>query len=100
MPTIAHNMLSNREGLVAGFYGAWPSHHHDVAPADGDVAVWEADYGVIWLHIAADQLVRLADADNFAHARHLFQRAGFECALVSGDADRSPLRSGNRVRAK
>ena len=44
-------------------------------------------------HVAAHQLVGLADADQFLHARHLVQRAGFDFAAISGDADGGALRA-------
>ena len=49
--------------------------------------------------VAADQFVRLADADQFLHARHLFQRAGLDFAMVSGDADGGALRARHGVGA-
>ena len=54
---------------------------------------------VLFLNVAADQLVRFGDADDFLHARHFFQRAGLDFALVAGDANRGALRSGNGVSA-
>ena len=47
--------------------------------------------------VAADQFVRLADADEFLHARHLVQRAGLDFAAVSGDADGGALRARHGV---
>ena len=49
--------------------------------------------------VAADQLVGLADADQFLHARHLVQRAGLDFATVSGNADGGALRARHGVGA-
>ena len=42
----------------------------------------ETDDRVVLLDVAADQFVRLGDADDFLHARHFFQRAGFDLARL------------------
>ena len=47
----------------------------------------KADDGVVFLHVAADEFVGLRDLDDFLHARHFFERALFDFALVAGDAD-------------
>ena len=49
--------------------------------------------------VAAHQLVRLADANEFLNALHLIQRAWLDFAAVSGDADGSTLRSRHGVSA-
>ena len=59
----------------------------------------KVDDRVVLLDIAADQLVGLGDADDFLHARHFVERAGFDFALVAGDADGGALRSGHGVGA-
>ena len=64
-----------------------------IAAANGGVRAGEADDGVFFLHVAADQFVGLADADDFLHAGHFFQGAGLDFALVAGDADGGALRA-------
>ena len=49
------------------------------------------------LHVAADQFVGLADADEFLHARHFVQRAGLDFAPIPGDADGGALRARHGV---
>ena len=61
--------------------------------ADGGVGAGKADDRVFFLHVAADQLVGLADPDDFLHARHLVESAGFDLRLVAGDADGGALRT-------
>ena len=57
------------------------------------VGAGKADDGVLFFHVAADQFVGLADPDDFLHARHLFERALLDFALVAGDADGGALRA-------
>ena len=68
-------------------------------PADGGVGAGKVNDRVFCLHVAADELVRLADADHFLDARHLFERAGLHFALIPGDADGGALRPGDGVSA-
>ena len=55
--------------------------------AEGGVGPGESDDRVFRLDVAADQLVGLADPDEFLYARHFVQRAGFDFAAIPGDAD-------------
>src|SRR5271157_4782932 len=57
------------------------------------------DDRVVGLGVPADQFVRFRDADNFLHARHFFERPGFDLTLVAGDADGGALRAGHGVGA-
>ena len=57
----------------------------------------KADNGIVLPEIAADQLVRLGYTDDFLHAGHFIERAGFDFALIAGDADGGSLSSGNGV---
>ena len=41
----------------------------------------------------------MRDLDDFLHARHLFERALLDFALVAGDADGGALRARHGVRA-
>ena len=56
-------------------------------------------HGVVRFHVAADQLVRLGYANNFLHARHFVERAGFDLAFVPGNANRGTFRAGDGVGA-
>src|SRR5581483_10730758 len=91
--------LRHQESRLAAFNGARSGDDRQLRPADAHLSVGEVDNGVVFLNIAADQLVGLADANDFADARHVFQRAGLDLSLISGDSDGRPLRSGYRVRA-
>ncbi len=96
----ASNVLGGSEGLVAALDGARAGHDGNLVAADGGVGIGEADDRVFFLEIAADQLVGLADADDFLHARHLVEGAGIKLGLVAGDADGGALRAGHGVRAE
>ena len=45
------------------------------------------------LDVAADQLVRFADADEFLHAWHFFERARLYFPAVASNADGRALRA-------
>ena len=68
-------------------------------PADGGVGAGESDDRVFRLDVAADQFVGFADADEFLHARHFVQRAGFNFTAIPGDADGGALRPGHGMGA-
>ena len=91
--------FGNRECLLAVLNGARPGNYRQRRAADGGVGAGKADDGVVFLNVAADQFVRLGDADDFLHARQFFQRARLDLALVAGNADGGALRAGDGVGA-
>ena len=97
--TRALDALCNRKRLLAALNRTGSGDDRELRPANRGIAPGKSNDSVLFLNVAADQLVRFRDADDFLHARHFFQRAGLDFALISGDANRSPLRSGNGVSA-
>ena len=81
----------------AAFDRAGAGDDRQISPADRRIRAGKADDRVLFLHIAADQLVGLGDLDDFRHARHLCQRILLHRALVSRDADGGPLRARHGV---
>ena len=90
-------VLGHRHGLVAIFDGAGPGDDGQIRDRRRWRPCRESDDRVFLFDVAADQFVRLADADQFLHARHLVQRAGFDFATISGDADGGALRARHGV---
>jgi hypothetical protein len=87
-----------REGLLAALDRAWPGDDGDVPSADRRIRAREADHRVLFLHVAAYQLVGFGDLDDLRHAGHLGQRILLHRPLVSSNADGGPLRSRHRMR--
>ena len=90
-------VLGHRHGLFAIFDGARSGDDGQSGPAEGGVRAGKSDDRVFLFDVAADQFVGLADADEFLHARHLVQRARFDFATVSRDADGGALRARHGV---
>jgi hypothetical protein len=67
---------------------------------DEDVAgrSWDAEDGIFFLGVAADELVGLADGNAFDDAGHGFEDAQVDGALIAGDADGGAASSGNGMR--
>src|SRR6185437_4781376 len=65
------NLLGGGESLIAGFDGAGAGDHGEVASADGGIGSGEADDGVLFLHVAAYELVGLGDGDDFGDSGKL-----------------------------
>ena len=63
------------------------SNDRESRSAESGSGARETDHRVFFFHIAADQLVRLRDLNDFLHARHFFKRALFDFALVAGNAN-------------
>src|SRR5271166_3167356 len=93
----AGDTFGGGQRLLAAFDGARAGDHGHLVAAEARVRTGEADDRVFFLHVAADELVRLADADDFLHPRHLVESAGIELRLIAGDADGGALCSGNGV---
>src|SRR5580692_74676 len=91
--------LSHSKRLLPALNGARPGDNRESRATNRGIAARETNDGVLFPEVAADQLVRLGNADHFLHARHLFQRAGLDLTLISSDADRSPLRPRDGVSA-
>src|SRR5262245_32624247 len=88
------------ERLRLAFDSAGPGDNSELAPANAGVASGKADNSVVFLDVAADELVGLGDADNFRDSGHFFEAAAFNRPLVAGDADSGAFRAGNRMGAK
>ena len=86
------------ERLLAAFDGAGPGDDRQPRPANRGVRPGKADHRVVVFDVAAHQLVRLRNLDDFLHARHLFQRALFDFALVAGNPDGSTRRARHGMR--
>src|SRR5208282_4104030 len=94
--------LGNGKRLFAGLNGAGAGDDGKVGASNRyrrtiRVSFGKLDDRAVGLGVAADQLVRLGDADDFLHSRHFFQRPGFDFALVAGNADGGALRAGHGV---
>ncbi len=94
----AMHALGRGEGLFAGLDAAGASHNRESWTADGRGGAGKGDDRVVLLDVAANQFVGLRNADDFLHARHFFERAVFEFALVAGDADGGAGGSGHGMR--
>jgi hypothetical protein len=92
--------LGDSECLFAALYGTGPGDHRQVASANRCVCSSKANDGIFFLHIAAGELVRLADADHVGHAGKIFKVAAVDFAGVAGDTDGSALRARQRMGAK
>src|SRR5262249_61643414 len=68
-------------------------------PAKTLVSPGEAGAGVLLSHVAACQLVRIGDSDDFLNARYFFERARFDLASITSNASSSPFRAWNGVGA-
>src|SRR5579883_768724 len=91
------NLFSYSKGLLARFNGAGAGNHGQVASADSGIGAGEANDRVLFLHIPADQFVRLGDANDLGDAGKLFEVAAINLSLVAGDADSGALRAGKRM---
>ena len=94
------NPLGCFECLLTRLDAARPGDHRDFFAAESGVRIGEANHRVLFLQFAADQLVGLADADDFLHAIERLNRAGLYFAAVSRNADGGALGPGNGVRAQ
>ncbi len=90
-------LLGHRHGLLAVLDGARSGDDGQSGTAECGVRAGKSDDRVFLFDVAADQFVRLADADQFLHARHLVERAGLDLATISGDADGGALRARHGV---
>src|ERR1700730_9314034 len=77
------------EALLFGFYRARAADQAHVFAAEKNVAgrSGDAQDGVFFFDVAADQFVGLADGNAFDHAGERFEHAKIERAFVAGDAD-------------
>src|ERR1700730_15278707 len=77
------------EALLLGFYRARAADEAHVFSAEQNVAGrgGNAQDGVFFLDVAADQFVGLADRNAFDYAGTRFEHAEIERAFVPGDAD-------------
>src|SRR6185437_6628654 len=91
--------LGHGESLLAVFHRARTGDDGQGASADGGIGAGEGDDRVFFFNIAADQLVGLADPNNFLDARHFLQRARFDLGLIAGDANGGALRARDGVGA-
>ena len=90
------------EALLFGFYRAWAADQAYVFSAEKNVAGrgGNAQDGVFFFDIAADEFVRLADRNAFDHAGKGFEDAKVERAFVAGDADGGAEGAGDGMRFK
>src|SRR5436309_1246878 len=79
----AMHAFGHGKSLFAAFNGAWPGDNRQLAATDGDFRAGEADHGIVFFHVAAYQLVRLADANDFLHPGEFFQ-ADLNQSLIAG----------------
>src|SRR5437763_8130172 len=94
------NLFGNSERLLARFDGTRTCHYDDVLAANGYVTVGEANNRSVRLQITTDEFVGLADTNDLTNAWHFLQASGLNSALITSDAYRSPLRTGNGMRAQ
>src|SRR5262245_20247794 len=92
--------LGHGERLRFAFDSTGPGDNGELAPANAGVRPGQTDDGVVFLDVAADQLVRLGDADDFRDSGHFLQAPAFNRALVAGDADSGALRARNGMGAQ
>src|SRR5262249_41941800 len=90
--------LSGGEGLIAAFDCAWSGNDRQARTAEGRVLTGEGDDCIFFFEVAADELVRLADPDEFLPSGLSSQRPRLHFALVARDAHRRALSSGHGVR--
>src|SRR5258708_4869323 len=90
--------LGYGECLLASFNAASARDNRQARAANSRGRVWEANDGVVLLNVAADQLIRLGDLDDFLHSRHFFERALLDFTLVAGDANGGALRTRHGMR--
>src|SRR5208282_2947431 len=95
----AGDALGNGKRLLTAFNAAWPCHDRQVASSNARGVPRKLNDRVVGLSVAADQFVGFGDADDFLHAGHFFERAGFDFTLVASNADGGALRPGHRVGA-
>ena len=92
------------EALFFGFYRARAANQAHVFAAEKNVAArgGNAQDGVFFFDIAADEFVGLADGNAFDHAGEGFEDAKIERAFVAGDADGGAegARDGMRFKAE
>jgi hypothetical protein len=89
--------LGDGKGLLAALDGAGSGHDCQPWSSNCRRGSGKADHGVVFLHIAANQLVGLRNANDFLDPGHLLQRALLDLAFVAGDADGGALRAGHGV---
>jgi hypothetical protein len=91
--------LGNGQTLFLGFHGARAGNQGHMLSANDDVARGRgnAQDGVFFLGVTADQLVRLADGDTFHDPGQRFENAKINLALVSGNANGGSQGAGNGV---
>jgi len=94
--------FSGGEALLFGFYRARAANQADVFAAEKHIAArcGNAQDGVFFFDIAADQFVGLADGNAFDHAGEGFEYAKIERAFVAGDADGGAEGAGDGMRFK
>jgi hypothetical protein len=92
--------FSGGEALLFAFYRARAADEAHVFAAEKNVAArgGNAQDGVFFFDVAADQFVGLADRNAFDHAGEGFERAEIERAFVAGDADGGAEGSGDGMR--
>ena len=93
------HLLGNGERLISRLHRARSGDHRHLRAADGRIGPGETDDGVLFLHVAADQFIRLRDPDDLRHAGQLFDVPAVDLALVSGDPDSRALRPWQRMGA-
>ncbi len=94
----AGHQLGHGEGLLGAFHRAWSGHYGQLGAANRGVGSGKVDYRVLGFDLAADQLVGLADAQNFLHARQVFENRRLVFARVANDGDAETLGAGADVR--
>ena len=104
MRSCAGHALRDGEGLLAAFNAARASHHHQILSANRDCRIVQTRSRklydrIIRFGIAADELVRLGDADNLLHSWHLIERAGIDLAFIARDPNGSALLPGDGMGA-
>ena len=87
-----------RYHLFAVLKSARAGDHREFAAADGRITdLYDRPFGT---KIFGDQFVRLGDADRLGDAGQIFKMSGVDRTAVAGDADRGPVRAGQRMPAK
>ena len=85
--------------MFFGFYRAGAADEADMGAAEEDVTAGsgDAEDGVFFFDVAADEFVGLADRDAFHYAGERFENAEIEGSFVAGDADGGADGSGDGV---
>src|SRR6267143_3132398 len=85
--------------MLFGFNGAGAGDEGDVPATDDDIPGWSGDSkdAVLFLGVATDELVWLADGDALDNTGQGFKDAEVDGALVAGDADGGAERTGHGV---